>query len=246
VLAGQDASITVGSDVLHSASNTFTQAVNGLDVSLKSTATAGEVVNVTATTDTDSMSASVKALVDAVNSALGDIDTLTAYNATTKTSGALASDGATRQVRNALFDTVYPPDKSTLASVGIQTDRYGKLVFDDAAFKAAYAKDPASVAAAFTSGSANGFAARVQAVAKGASDPVDGTITAAINGRNSGIKQMQDDIADWDTRLALRQQTLTQTFTSLETTLSQLQSQGSWLSGQIASMSGGSSSSKSS
>jgi flagellar hook-associated protein 2 len=244
VLAGQDASITVGNDVLHSASNTFTQVVNGLDVTLGSAAKAGDVVDVAASTDASTMSASVKSLVDAVNSALSDIDTLTAYNATTKTSGTLASDGATREVRNALFETVYPTDGSTLASVGIQTDRYGKLVFDETTFKAAYAKDPATVAAAFTSGSADGFAARVQAAAKGASDSVDGTVTAAINGRNDGIKQMQDSIADWDTRLALRQQTLTQQFTALETTLSQLQSQGNWLSSQVSALS--SSSSKSS
>jgi flagellar hook-associated protein 2 len=44
---------------------------------------------------------------------------------------------------------------------------------------------------------------------------------------------MQDSIADWDTRLALRQQSLTQQFTAMETALSQLNSQSSWLNGQI-------------
>jgi flagellar hook-associated protein 2 len=247
VVAGQDASITVGADVLHSATNTFSQVVNGLDVTLKGTAKAGEVVDVTATTDADTMAASVQAMVDAVNGALDAIDKLTAYNDTTKSAGALASDGATRSVRSSLFDTVYPTDGSTMASVGIQTDRYGKLVFNADTFKAAYAKDPASVAAAFTtSGTTKGFAARVQAVADDASNSVDGTVTAAIKGRNDGIKRMQDDIANWDTRLALRQETLTRQFTALETTLSQLQSQGSWLASQVASLSPSSSSSKSS
>jgi flagellar hook-associated protein 2 len=210
--------------------------VNGVDVTLKRTATTGEVVDVSAATDGNSMSTSVKALVDAVNSVLDGIDKLTAYNSTTKTSGALASDGATREVRNALLNTVYPTDGSSLAAVGIQTDRYGKLVFDETAFKAAYANDPAAVSAAFTEGTAKGFAARVQATADGASNSTTGTLTAAINGRNDGIKRLQGDIAGWDTRLALRQDTLTRQFTALETTLNQLQSQGSWLAGQVASL----------
>ena len=242
VVAGTDATITVGADVLHSATNTFSQVVNGLDVTLKSSATPGEVVKVSAATDADTMAASVKAMVDAVNGALDAIDKLTAYNSTTKTAGPLSSDGASRAVRNSLFETVYPGDGSTMAGFGVQTDRYGKLVFDADAFKAAYAKDPAATAAAFTTGTTDGFAARVQAVAKGASDSATGTITQAIKGRNDGIKRMQDSIADWDTRLELRQETLTRQFTALETTLDKLKSQGSWLASQVASLSSSSSS----
>jgi flagellar hook-associated protein 2 len=145
-----------------------------------------------------------------------------------------------RAVRTALLTTVYPADGSSLAGVGIQLDRYGKLTFDEAAFKTAYAADPAGVAAKFTSGAVTGFAARVQAVAKGASDSVNGTVTTSINGRSTEIDRMQDSISDWDARLALRQESLQRQFTALETALSQMNSQSSWLSGQLGSLSQGS------
>ncbi len=122
-------------------------------------------------------------------------------------------------------------------SLGIQTDRYGKLVFDEAKFDAAYAADPTGVAAQFTKGAtsaSDGWAARLQSVAKTASDPFTGTITSAIQGRQATIDRLGDDITDWDDRLALRRESLTRQFTALETALSTMQSQGNWLAGQIA------------
>jgi flagellar hook-associated protein 2 len=241
VTAGQDASITIGGDTVHSASNTFSQVANGLDLRLDPTIPAGTVVTVNVSQDATSMTAKVKSLVDAVNGLLTKMDALTDYNATTKTSGPLASDGAVRSLGNNLLDAVYPTDGSTLAAVGIQLDRYGKLTFDADAFTAAYNADPTGVAARFTS-AAGGFASRIQTVAKSASDPVSGTITTSVHGRTSTIKELQDSIANWDTRLALRQDTLTKQFTAMETALQQLQSQQSWLSSQLASLPGNNSS----
>jgi flagellar hook-associated protein 2 len=240
VTAGQDAEITIGTDVLHSSTNTFSDVANGLTISLGSTVTSGTVVNLDAQQDTAGMTAKVKGIVDAINDALSKIDSLTAYDASTNTSGPLAGDSGVRAVRSDLLNTVYPTDGTSLASVGIQLDKFGKLTFDEAAFKTAYAADPAGVAAKFTTGATDGFAARVQAAGKRASDPFTGTITTSITVRNSEIKQMQDSIADWDTRLALRQESLQRQFTALETALSQMNSQSSWLSGQLSSLKSGS------
>jgi flagellar hook-associated protein 2 len=242
VVSGRDAEITIGSDVLHSATNTFSDVAGGLSVTLKSTIADGTAVNVSVVQDPATVAASVKALVSSVNDVLTKLDSLTGYDASTKVSGPLADDAAVRELRNTLLDTVYPADGSSLASAGIQLDRNGKLVFDSDAFTAAYAADPAAVAARFTANGATGtgFAARVQNVAKSASDPISGTVTTSINGRNTGIQRMQSDIADWDDRLALRQDTLQRQFTALETALSQLNSQSSWLSGQLSKLSSGS------
>ena len=240
VTAGRDAELTIGGDTVHSATNTFTDIANGLTVTLKAGVADGTVVDLDVQQDAAAMTKTVKGIVDAINDALTKIDGLTAYNSTTKTSGALAGDSAVRTVRTALLNTIYPADGTSLASLGIQLDRYGKLTFDDDAFKSAYQADPAAVAAKFTSGTVDGFAARVEKVAKGASDSVDGTVTTSISGRSNDIKRMQDSIDDWDARLALRQETLTRQFTALETALSQMNSQSSWLSGQLSSLSSGS------
>ncbi len=240
VTAGQDAEITVGADVVHSATNTFAGTVNGLSITLKPGLAPGTVVDLSVTRDTATIGASVKDLVDSINSVLSDIDKSSTYNSATKASGSLTGDSAIRSVRTSLFDAVFPGGGGSLADVGVQTDRYGKLTFDADKFATAFAADPASTAAAFTT-DANGFAARVQTVAKGASDSVSGTVTLSVKGHNADIARLNDSIADWDNRLELRQATLTRTFTALETALSRLNSQSSWLSGQLSSLSSSSS-----
>ena len=91
VAAGRDAAITLGGDTIHSATNTFTGVVPGVNLTV-STAAVGTTVEVTVAKDTDSVQSSVKAMVDGVNAILTQIDTLTSYNADTKTSGPLAGD----------------------------------------------------------------------------------------------------------------------------------------------------------
>jgi len=240
VRAGRDAEITIGTDTVHSATNTFAAVANGLSVTLANTVADGTVVDLDVSQDTAAMTKTVKGIVDSINAALAKIDTLTAYNSTTKSSSPLATDGSVRALRNNLLNSIYPGDGTSLAGVGIQLDRYGKLVFDEDAFSDAYAADPGAVAAKFTTGTPSGFAARVQVVAKGASDSVSGTITSSINGRNTHIKRMQDSIDDWDTRLALRRETLTKQFTAMESALQQMNSQSNWLSSQLGSLSSGS------
>jgi len=240
VRAGRDAEITIGADTVHSASNTFTGVANGLSITLGATVADGTVVDLDVAQDTAGMTKTVKSIVDSINAALTKIDSLTGYNSATKTSGALAGDGSVRALRNSLLASVYPSDGSSMAGVGIQLDRYGKLTFDATTFTNAYASDPGAVAAKFTTGATNGFAARVQAVAKQASNSVDGSITTSISGRNTSIQRMQDSISDWDTRLALRQETLTKQFTAMETALQTMNAQSSWLSSQLSALSSGS------
>jgi flagellar hook-associated protein 2 len=238
--AGRDAEITLGTDTVHSATNTFTNVANGLSITRATTVADGTPGDLDVTLDTDAITKKVQSIVDSINGALGKIDALTAYNSTTKTSGPLSADGSVRALRNSLLESVYPTDGSSLAGAGIQLDRYGKLVFNADTFKTAYTNDPQGVRDKFVSGVPKGFAARVQDVAKLASDPISGTLTGSIAGRNSNIKQIQNSIDDWDTRLALRQDTLTKQFTAMETALQQMNSQSSWLTKQLGSLSSGS------
>ncbi len=238
VRAGTDASIDFGVGVTAtSASNTFTDVLPGVTLTLGAAATVGTVTTLSVERDTSSISASVKGLVDSLNALLGDIDAQSAYNSSTNKAGALTGNSTVRSLRAELLDAVYPADGSSMAALGIQVTRQGKLEFDAATFAQAYAADPVGVTEQFTT-TGDGFAARVGAVAGGASDSTDGTLSTAISGRQSGVKRMETSIEEWDRRLELRRITLERTFTSLETALNQMTSQSSWLSSQLSSLSG--------
>lgn len=236
VTAGKDAQISLGGGMTATSStNTFTGLVPGVDLTIDPTATLGSTATVTVAQSSDSITGSVKELVDSINKMLTSIDAQTARKTATSAAGAMAGESAARELRNRLLETVFGGD--SMAGAGLQTDRYGKLVFDEAKFKDAYAKDPAAVAALFTTGgSDDGWAARVHEVADAASDRVTGSITSAINGRDAQIARYTKSIDAWDDRLEMRRTTLTRQYTALETALSGMQSQGNWLASQIASL----------
>lgn len=234
VRQGRDAQVTVGDSIVAtSASNTFADLVPGVTVTLAADAATGTTSQVQLARDPAATSTALKGLVDAVNSVLADIDTQTKSSSTGR--GPLAGDPGVRSVREDLLSSVFPGDGTSMADLGIQTDRYGKLVFDEAAFKKAYGADPVAVQTRLTATS-TGFVDRVRAAADAASDRVDGTLTTAITGRNATIDRLDDNVEAWDLRLELRRTALTRQFTALETALNQMSSQSSWLSGQLSSL----------
>jgi flagellar hook-associated protein 2 len=237
-VAGTNAEITLEGQTtpLTFTSNTITDLMPGVDVTLNAGATGSATITVER--DVTALSGSVKAMVESVNAVLSEISRLTAYDATTKKSGLLGGDSTLRTVRNQLLESVtHGIGGESLAPYGIQTDRSGKLVFDEEKFNTAYAADAATTSAMIGgTDTADGFADKLQALGKTFSDSIEGTITTAIKSRQSAIKGMEDDIADWDVRLATRQSSLQRQYTALETALGKLQSQGSWLAGQLASL----------
>jgi flagellar hook-associated protein 2 len=235
VTQGVDASVTIGTDTIHSASNTFTGVVPGVDFTISSAAV-GQTGTITVAADTSSATTKVKSLVTSINALVSQIDTLTNYNATTKTSGPLSNEGSLRELRSTLVNALYPNDGTTMADIGIQTDRYGKLTFDEDKFATALKADPDALATRFTASGTAGYANRLATVADLASNSTTGTITASITGRNSSIKTLQDSIDNWTDRLDLRRTALTRQFTNMETTLNTLNSTSSWLAGQISSL----------
>jgi len=245
--AGLDAKITLGQDTITSSTNTFTGLSTGLDVTVAPGTAAGTAVDLTVARDATSAQSATQGLVDAANDILTTIDSMTAYNATTKTSGALAGDATIRDLRSRVLDAVTrAADGTSLADVGIQTDRYGKITFDTTKFATAYATDPAKVSAklgAPATATSPGFAARLNAVATAASDATRGVLTTDIQGRQSSVTTWQNSIADWDVKLSAKEDALNKQYADLEVALGKLKDQSTWLSGQLAGLSGSSSSS---
>ena len=79
-----------------------------------------------------------------------------------------------------------------------------------------------------------GLAQRLSSLGTGATDVSTGSLTSAITGYDATIKDLGDQIAAWDLRLANRQAALRQQFANLEVALGKMRDQSSWLAGQIA------------
>jgi flagellar hook-associated protein 2 len=126
--AAQDANFTINGYAASSASNVATGAITGVTLNLAKASAAGTSTTLTISPDTTAAQSSISAFVTALNGALSSIQTLTAYNATTQTAGALQGNATLESFQNQLeniLDTVTGSNASgvsSLADLGITAD----------------------------------------------------------------------------------------------------------------------------
>jgi flagellar hook-associated protein 2 len=192
---------------------------------------------------------------------LGDLDQQVVPNPQTdadRTQGVLNGDpgleSLVSSLRNSFSDLVSgrPASLQSLAQIGLSTGSAtgtgplssdsidGKLTLDTGTFSDALSSSFDDVKALFTnttgSYSSEGLAQRLAGVLTPwtASSASNGLLNTRIDGESNTIKDLQSQSADWDQRLAIRQQMLQDQFTAMETALSQAQSESSWLTGEIS------------
>jgi flagellar hook-associated protein 2 len=226
---------TTAEQKITSATNTFKELLPG--VSVTATATSAAPVTVTVSSDTAGITKKAEDLVKAVNDVLGFLSDNSAVTTTSTTTGASAAKGgiftgnsSIRTVSDQLLTAVAAPiGGKSPSEYGIVITRNGDFTFDKDKLTAALAADPAATTAAIEE-----VASRVAAATKSATDPSQGSVTSLIKGRQSEVRDLTNQISDWDQRLSSRRATLQATYTRMEVLLGGLQSQSSWLSGQLA------------
>jgi flagellar hook-associated protein 2 len=250
----KNAQITIGTTNAYTVSsdtNTFSTVLPGATISVSRKE--ADPVTVSVVSDPDAVAAKVSSLIDAVNAALTTTKSYTS-NAPGSTA-ALKGDYSVTSLAGRLLDAVSGAvgAHGSPAKLGIELTREGKITFDKAKFvtalkdipaiaQAMIAGTPASNGPDGVPGGANdvpavtGLAGRLLAVAKGASDSTIGTLVNMASGQDSQAKDIQTRIDAWDLRLAKRKETLTRQFTAMETALSSLRNQSTWLAGQINSL----------
>ena len=213
-----------------SPTNSITGLLPGVTITALKADPATQVA-VDVTSDSNGIADKMAALVGAANAALAFIDKQSAYDADSKTGGALMGDSMARDLRQQVTDAVIGTSANVPALSGVSVARDGTVSFDKAAFLAAYGKDPAAVATTMTA-----MSQQLADVAKNASDPISGSITTRISNEQDSIRDYTKQIADFEDRMTLRQQTLQTQYAALETMLGKLQSQSQWLAGQLSSL----------
>ncbi|MCW2578218.1 MAG: Flagellar hook-associated protein 2 [Modestobacter sp.] len=251
VTDGADARLTVGTGAgkyqVTSTTNDFVGLLGATTVSVNAVSTSPVTVKVTS--DPDAVAAKVTSLVTAIN---GLLDAVTSYTASGSSTAVLKGDSTLRSLASQVLSTVSSAVGTTSPAVaGLQLTKDGHVTFDSTTFVAKLKSDPALVQRLFAGtvttagpdavlGSADdvtapsGTAARLQALAKAASDSTTGTLTLLATSSDTKATDFQARIDDWDIRLALRKDTLTRQFTAMETALGTLHNQASWLTSQIA------------
>lgn len=234
----RDAILRVGSDaatgfLVSSSSNTFTNVVSNLDVTVNQVGSTA--ANVVVTQDRSTVTKGLQDFVTAYNSYIDLSTALTQYDTATQRRAALQGTTAPLAVQDRLRSLVNAVSGSpsntvrSLADVGIKLAAGGKLAFDAEKLNAALDAAPDQVSGLFTD-TTNGFGTKLEKAIDGFTDEFNGSLTLQFNSLQSNVESLTAQIEGIDARLAVRRQRLELQFANLEATLSGLQSQSSSLS----------------
>lgn len=145
ITKAQDAIVTLGADNpirIVSASNKIENAVDGLTLQLnkKQKPEDGRLL-VTVGQDNEKVNGALKKFVEQYNGLVDELSTMTRSDP--KNAGAFASDSGIRSLKSLLGNAVRDlPNGLSLASLGIKTDKQGKLSFSESDFNKLLEKDP--------------------------------------------------------------------------------------------------------
>ena len=240
--AAQDAIAIVGDPTLnpvtlHRSSNTITDAIPGVTLSLtKTTGSSGVSVNVTH--DNGAVKANIQNFVKAYNDIVTFVNKDTAYDATTKTGAILYNEtsvkGIVSQIRQALSAPI--SGLTTFSSggeIGFKTNREGTVTLEEAKLDSALSTNYNAVKSLFINQTTvAGIAQRVNQAIDAIDDAVSGSLTGRKNSLTGQINSLANQIGRKETAISAYEERLKIQYAKLDSLLRQLQGQTSFLTAQ--------------
>lgn len=234
----QDSIVAVQGFTTHSDTATVANAIDGITLTLLKD-DVGEVHTLTVATDKTSVQTRIKQFVDQYNSMEKTLAGLRAYDPTTKKAGPLLGDAMLRgiesDIRNKLTDvnggsSVF----KTLASIGITTQKDGTLALDNTKLNTALESNYDEVAKLFASDS--GVATRLSNILT-PQLAADSALDLRNDGLNKKSVDLQKQQSDLEARMVDVEARYRKQFTALDSLLSNLQNQSTFLTQQLSSIS---------
>jgi flagellar hook-associated protein 2 len=245
VQAARNASFTVDGLAVSSQSNTVTGVLPGVTFELKSEF-ASSPISISVSPDTEAIVSRVKEFVARYNEALGAIQAQFRYTGNGKpaSSASLFGDSTLRAIQQRVTGLLtqavpgLPANLQALSQVGVSLDKSGVLSLDESTLKSALKSDLRAVARIFASDSTTspgttGVLAQLVTELDTYLDPVTGLLKSKEDGINSRISDLLSQIDAMERRIERYEESLRRQFMTLETTLSQLQAQGNYLTQQL-------------
>lgn len=227
---GRDAIVVVDGQQFTRSSNTFSDVISGVALTLQS-AEPGTTIDVSVERDSKGATDAVKKVVDAYNAIQKFFDEQRVPGA------PLYADSGLRNLVST-FTTALRTEVTSnstyglAANVGLVLDRYGQLTFDEAKFTKAFAAKPDEIESLLGfSGIGGAFVSATDAATRYGM----GTISTSINSIIENVHTLTSREADQKRRLEDRRLQLIEQFTKMEEAMTRLQQQSGSL---LASLTG--------
>jgi flagellar hook-associated protein 2 len=237
----QDASFSVAGVPYASASNTVSNALSGVTLTLLGKTVANSSATLTVASDTATITANINGFVSAYNTLQNTLSSLGSYDATSGTAGAMMGDalltGMQNELRRAL-DSVVNTGSTTytsLASIGITSQKDGTLALNSNTLATALSTNVNAVSTLFSG-------------TGGVASALNGDLTTELAGggvvdtRSQSLTKQENDLTAQSNKLneqmSALSTSLTLQYSKLNALLSSLQTTSSYLTQAINSLPG--------
>ena len=239
IQTASDAIIYVDGQKVTKDGNSFSDVISGVTISLKK-ADPLKTETLSIELDKESAKSKVNDFIKSYNALASTMSSLSSYDAKTRKGGPLLGDATLRGVQNQIRQVLSNPTQgvsgfSTLAEIGIKTNKSGALELDSSKFDKVIAENFDGVSQLFASD--NGLAKRLDGVLTNYLS-FDGAVSARVDGVNKQIGDIADQRQKLSTRLTGIEARYRKQFTAMDTLLGQLQATGSYLTQQLANLPG--------
>ncbi|MFH8134830.1 flagellar filament capping protein FliD [Pantoea osteomyelitidis] len=254
-VTAQNAKLTVNNVEIENSSNTISDALEGIELTLSDTTTGNQTLTITK--DTSKAESAISDWVDAYNSLQDTFATLTKYTAVDVNSdsqdssnGALLGDSTLRtiqtQLKSMLTNAASSSTFKTLAQIGITTDpTSGDLELDSDKLESALSSDPAGVKEMIVGdGTTTGITTTISTNLTSWLSST-GIVQAATDGVSKTLNDLTDQYNDMSDRIDNLIARYKEQFTQLDVLMSSLNSTSDYLTTQFDTSSSSSSSSSS-
>lgn len=233
-VAAQNASFTANGIAITSTSNTVTDVMQGVSMTLnKITSTP---ISLTVARDTEAINKAAAGFVDAYNALYSQLKSRSAFGDKATPGGALAGDGTVRMMQNQLHAILNTPATggtlTSLGQVGISSQSDGTLKLDSSKLSSELSKNYSDVTNLFSS--ATGFATQFEAWSTSVLSPGNGLIATRTTSLRGSIDGYNAQIDRLEKRMAVLQKQYTTTYSNLNVMLSNMNNTSSYLTVQLA------------
>lgn len=228
----QTALFKVNNIDIESTSNTYTDAIQGVTLTLKQETTTATTLTVAR--DTAAVKTAADKFVEAYNALYSQLKSRSAFKTATAAGGALAGDNTVRQMLNEMREIISTPASGGtlgyMSEIGITTQAGGNLKLDSSKFNAALGRDFADVSNLFNG--VAGFGTRMDVWATNVTQ-TGGLISQRTDNLNASIKGYNAQIEQLEKRMTVLQRQYTTTYTNLNMLLIRMNDTGNYLTSQF-------------
>ncbi|MBS1812401.1 MAG: flagellar filament capping protein FliD [Acidobacteria bacterium] len=234
-----DAEFDVNGLTLTRSSNTVTDAVEGVTLTLKDEGSA----KISVSASTSDISSKLRAFITAYNDVHDFISSQSRKDGSGK-AGAFLGDAIARSVQRQLRDVVGGSSSdnggalTNLTQLGIGRDENGKLTLDSTVLdeQLANSLDDVKALLAGASASETGIANQLYDTASLLSDDITGIVQTTINRYQSSIKSLDKSISDQLARISVLRESLSRQFAAADAAISGLNNQNTALTNLLKSL----------